>query len=402
VAIKGGLLLTPQERYDPGLLVICGETIDYAGSLCAARVPAGARSIDATGRMIVPGFIDLHVHGAGGRLFAGARDSGDVVRAARALLSSGTTGFLATVGSIGLASKDDYVRALELLSHSVGPGDGSHARLHGIHLEGPRLSMPGVSKAWPTEGFGDLLEDAKDMLRAAKGTIRIAVTSPELPGAKSLTHLFVGAGAIVSVGHTGASYEEGLSALAWGVTHATHTFNAMSRFHHRAPGLVLATLLSPQVTNEVIGDGVHLHPAVAGLMVRVKPRGKVALVSDGVGLESARAGSRVMLGGTEIKVLDDRVTLLDGTLAGGKLSLNMLVRNMVRMSGVDLEIAVELATSNPARELGLWDVGTLAPGKRADVVVLEPDFSVFLTCCGGMLHFPDGTQGGSAFEGGVL
>ena len=396
VAIKGGLLLTPLDQFDPGLLVLLGESIEYAGPFCTERIPSGARVVDAAGRMIVPGFIDLHVHGSGGRLFSSARDRGDLRESARTALSTGTTAFLATVGSIGLSSKSDYMRALELLSGEVGSRDGSRARLLGIHLEGPNLSAtrPGVSKAWPKEGFGDPLCDMRDLLRAARGTVRIAVVAPELPEARRLTRFLSGAGVIVSVGHTDASYETGLDALAWGATHATHTFNAMRPFHHRDPGIVAATLLSPRVTNEIIGDGVHLHPAAARLVTQIKPPGKVVLVSDGVGLEAADAGSGALPGGVELRVLHDRVTLMDGTLAGGRLPLNMIVRNMVKLSGLTLKSAVELATMNPARELGLENTGVLAPGNRADVTVLEPDFTVFLTCCGGVLHFSDASKEG--------
>lgn len=396
IAIKGGLLLTPSDQFDPGLLVTRGGNIEYAGPFCTDRIPRGVRVVEAAGRMIVPGFIDLHVHGAGGTLFSAARDRGDVREAERAALATGTTAFLATVGSIGLSSKSDYIRALELLSGEVGSGDGSRARLLGIHLEGPNLSgtRPGVSKAWPKEGFGDPLCDMRDLLRAARGTVRMAVVAPELSEAERLIRFLSGAGVIVSVGHTDASYETGLEALAWGATHATHTFNAMRPFHHRDPGIVAATLLSPNVTNEIIGDGVHLHPAAARLVPQIKPPGKVVLVSDGVGLETAETGSRVMLGGVELRVLRDRVTLLDGTLAGGRLPLNMIVRNMVELSGLSLKSAIELATVNPARELGLENTGVLAPGNRADVTVLEPDFTVFLTCCGGVVHFSDARREG--------
>ena len=390
IAISGGLLLTPLDEFDPGMVVLRGETIEFAGPLSAASIPPGAQVIEACGRMIVPGFIDLHVHGAGGLLFAAVRSSGDLRQAACALLSCGTTAFLATVGSVALSSKGGYLSALDTLSQCAGPGDGSGASLLGIHLEGPYLSgsMPGVSKAWPKQGFGDPLQDVRDLLRASRGTVRIAVVAPELPGAENLTRMLANAGIIVSLGHSGASYETSVRALDWGMTHATHTFNAMRPFHHRDPGPALATLLSPQVTNEIIGDGVHLHPAVARLVTRVKPTGKVVLVTDGVGLEATAAGSCVTVAGVELWVENDRVTLPDGTLAGGRLPLNMHVKNMVEQAGLSLKRAVQLATLNPSRELGLGKIGLLAPGNRADVVVLNPDFSVHLSCSGGKVHFP--------------
>jgi len=389
IAISGGHLVTPLDEFSPGLVVLRGETIEYAGPFSTACIPPGAGVIETGGRMIVPGFIDLHVHGAGGLLFAAARSAADIGAAARCLLSSGTTAFLATIGSMALSTKSGYAGALDILSRCTGPGDGGGASLLGVYLEGPYLSesMPGVSKAWPKEGFGDPLRDARDLLEASRGTIRIAVVAPEVPEAEALVRMFARAGIIVSLGHSGASYETSIQAIGWGITHATHTFNAMRPFHHRDPGPAAATLLSPHVTNEVIGDGIHLHPAVARLVTEIKPHDKVVLVTDGIGLETAAPGSRVTVAGVELLVADDCATLVDGTLAGGRLPLNMHVRRMVEHAGLSLKRAVELATLNPSRELGLREIGCLAPGKRADIVVLNPDFSIYLACCGGKIQF---------------
>ncbi len=389
IAISGGRLVTPLDESSPGLVVVRGATIQYAGPFSTEHIPPGAGMIEAGDRIIVPGLIDLHVHGAGGILFGSARSAADVRAAERYLLSSGTTAFLATIGSMALSSKSGYTNALDILSQCAGPGDGTGASLLGVHLEGPYLSssMPGVSKAWPKEGFGDPLQDAKDLLEASRGTVRIAVVAPEIPEAEALVRMFAGAGIIVSLGHSAASYETSVRAIAWGITHATHTFNAMRAFHHRDPGPAAATLLSPGVTNEIIGDGVHLHPAAARLVTEIKPRDKVVLVTDGTGLETAPPGSRATVAGVELLVEDDRVTLDDGTLAGGRLPLNLHLRKMVVEAGCSLKRAVELATLNPSRELGLEEIGCLAPGKRADIVVLDPDFGVYLTCCGGRIQF---------------
>lgn len=302
--------------------------------------------------LLSPGFVDLHVHALDGCGTVGAA-APDVAGLSRALARRGVTSFLATT----------VASPLDALLPLLAPVATEGARCAGVHLEGPWLAT-GHRGAQPLEGLAaPSLADLETLLAA--GPPVIVTLAPELPGADAVLARAVEAGVVVALGHSGASYDEARAAVAAGARHVTHCFNAMRPLHHRDPGLVGAALDLPDVTVEVIADGVHLHPAVVRLVWRAVGRDRMCLVSDAVGLLAAQ---------------DAETRLPDGTLAGSGIGLDDAVRNLVGWD-VPLTDALTMASTTPARVVG--QRGALVEGALADLVLLDDDLQVVSTWVGG-------------------
>ena len=333
-----------------------GHDVLLRGGLVAAIGPSGTLG-DADevleAEVVAPGYVDLHVHALDGRGLVGP-GAPDVEGLSQALLSRGVTSFLATTVATPV---DDLV---ELVRSTQG-AELTGARLLGCHLEGPWLA-PGHAGAQDRSALS--LPDLAALDRLVQAGPPVLLTlAPELPGALEVIARAVDAGVVVSLGHSGATYAHAAAAVDAGASHVTHCFNAMSGLHHREPGLVGAALDLPGLTVELIADGVHVHPAAARLLWRAVGSQRVCLVSDAVDLD---------LAGTT------GVRLPDGTLAGSRSGLDQAVRNLVDW-GVPLLDALAMASATPARVAGRDDLGTLAVGTPADVVLLGPDLRVLAT-----------------------
>lgn len=343
-------------------------------------MPAGHEVIDARGMYVVPGFIDLHVHGAGGVMFGRARSPSDMLGARRAIARSGTTAFLATIGSLGVCGLEGFLSGIKacLSGDALTPDEGS--RLLGIYLEGPFVSSEraGVGKAWQAPMNIPVSREAvRQLMDAARGSIRIVTIAPEIDGAEAVIREFLQHGVIVAVGHSDATYEQTLQAIEWGATHATHVYNAMRPLHHREPGIIGATLCADCVVAEVIADGRHVHRAAIDMLIRSKPREKVVVVTDGTGFGGMPDGIYRHQGDNVDIVVDKGLAKLrDGTIAGSVTPMNMQLGYMVQVLGLPVAHALELVTTNPARHLGLSDVGSIRPGNQADIVLLDDQFRV--------------------------
>jgi N-acetylglucosamine-6-phosphate deacetylase len=339
-------VVTPRQRIAPAHLRVADGRIT---SIDRAEGPvAGARELPGT---VIPGLIDLQVNGRGARdVLEGTVHAVEDI--AGALLEEGVTGWLPTVISCAtqtrLEALDTVAQALDRQRRGVVRG----ARILGAHLEGPW-----ISRARAGAHDVDVLEQPNALaieqsLRRQPGLVRIVTLAPELQGGLPAVRQIVAAGAVASIGHTDASYEEATDAVAAGARMATHLYNAMRPMHHRDPGVIGAVLTDPRVFAGVISDGIHVHPSTVLLVFRAKPE-RVALVSDVV------AGERS----------DRAVFLSDGTLAGGLAGLWEGVTVAVN-AGVMFEDAVQAATLTPAELLHLR-MGVLAPGSPADFVVLD-------------------------------
>lgn len=328
------------------------------------------------GAVVLPGFIDPHIHGAGGA------DAMDGTAAALATISEtvareGTTSFLTTTMT---ESGEAILRALTAVRDCrETPG----ARLLGVHLEGPFISET-YAGAQPREYIAAPDIDVFDRYQAASGgRIRIVTVAPEVPGADALIRHLAETGVVPSVGHSAAGVADVRRAIACGARSVTHTYNAQSPFRHREIGVVGSALLYDELNCELIGDGIHVSPEAIRLLVKNKPRGKMTLITDAMRAKGCPDGVSE-LGGQTVYVKNGEARLADGTLAGSVLRMNDAVRRMVQVIGLPLTDAVDMATKNTAALLGISDsCGEIACGKRADFTVLDPDFGVLLTVVGG-------------------
>jgi N-acetylglucosamine-6-phosphate deacetylase len=327
-------------------------------------------------RIVAPGFVDLQVNGGHGIDFG--EEPERIGEVASWLPQTGCTAFLPTiVSSFG----DRYRRVFEALPAAFGvPG----ARVLGLHLEGPFLA-PGKKGAHAL----DAIEAADDALfdeLLGEDSVRLVTLAPDRAGALDRIARLVERGVLVSLGHTEATFEQFEAGVAAGARMATHLFNAMSQLEGRAPGAVGAALVDERVTVGLIADGVHTHPANLVLTVRAKGIDTIALVSDMMAAAGMPPGSYSL---NDIPVTVDATSarLVDGRLAGSILTMDSAVRNMTAWGGVSLADALTMASTVPALLLGRDDLGALAPGKAADLVVLDADLQVTETWIAGELVY---------------
>ncbi|WP_424447669.1 N-acetylglucosamine-6-phosphate deacetylase [Microbacterium arborescens] len=323
-----------------------------------------AQAVGGPRAVITPGFIDIHGHGGGGAAYD---DGAEAIRAARELhRAHGTT---RAVISLVTASVDDLAHRVAAIADLTE----SDATVLGSHLEGPFLD-PGHHGAHDPALLARPDPDAvARLLEAGRGTVRQVTIAPELPGATAAIERIVDAGAAAAVGHTDADADAARSAFDAGATILTHAFNAMPGLHHRAPGPIGAAAADPRVILEVIADGVHLAPEVVRIAFAAAP-GRIALVTDAMAAAGSADGDYV-LGALAVRVEGAVARLADGTIAGSTLTQDAALRTAVA-AGVPLTEAVVALTSTPARAIGRHDLGSLAVGSTADVVLLGADLHV--------------------------
>lgn len=336
------------------------------------------------GYHLVPGFIDLHVHGANGHdVMDGTVAS--LENMSKALVAEGTTGFLATTMT---AKTEEIEKALVAVRDFMdAKQEVNGAAILGVHLEGPFISP---KKAGAQRSDQTLLPDIvvlEQWQNVAPNVIKIVTLAPELANNVAFIRYLKEKNIIAALGHTDATYAETLAAIDEGLSYVTHLFNAMRGIHHREPGAVLAALLSEKVMTELIVDGVHLHPAIVQLILKLKNKEKMLLVTDAMRAKCLGDGT-YDLGGQSVIVKEGIAMLGDGTLAGSTLKMHAAVQNMMRFTQCGLEDALMMASENPAKVLGIFDKkGSIKIGKDADLVVLDEHFDVVLTVCSGKIVY---------------
>jgi N-acetylglucosamine-6-phosphate deacetylase len=379
LALTAASLITPLQRVNDPLVLIEDGVIRQIGSRSNQETPSGATLIDFGEGVLVPGLIDIHIHGGAGFDVMQALAEG-FATLERFLVQHGVTTYFPTTVTAPLdatlAALDRMASAVE---HSAQVTEGQpRARPAGIHLEGPFLSYTrrGVH---PPEHLLAPSGAAFDRLwQAARGHVKLMTIAPELEGAEEVIAEATRRGVCVSMGHSDADLVAARRAVAAGARHATHTFNAMRPLEHRDPGILGLVLTSPDLSADIIADGVHLDPAVVDLFFRLKGPDRTVLITDAISATGMPDG-RYRLGSFEVEVRKGRCTA-DGRLAGSVLTLDRAVRNMMQFAHVDLPQAVQAASLNPARSVGMADrVGALSPGAAADIVVLNSRHEVIRT-----------------------
>ena len=345
---------------------------------------AGAEEIELPENAVVlPGFIDEHIHGAGGS-DAMDGDTKDLAIIAETVAKEGTTTFLATTMT---QSKENILKAMRAVKEYREAAGEQGARIAGVHLEGPFIAAAHKG-AQPLEYVA--APDAKtfDEYNAACGNaIKIITLAPETDGALDFIRHIVAQGTVVSVGHTGAKYAEVKAAMEAGATNVTHTYNAQSPLHHREIGVVGSALLLEDLYCELICDTIHVSVPAMQLLVKNKRADKLALITDAMRAKGLADGVSE-LGGQTVYVKGGEARLADGTLAGSVLRMNRALQNMVEKVGVPFTQAVDYCTINPARTLKMEnEAGSIAEGKRADFAVLNDKFDVLYTVRDGKIIY---------------
>ena len=336
-----------------------------------------------TDGIVVPGFIDEHIHGAGG---ADAMDG--TVEALQTisefLAREGTTGFLATTMT---QSPENITNALKAVKKVREKGEYKGAEVLGVHLEGPFISPKHVG-AQPLEYVATPDAELFDKYNEASGnSIKIVTLAPEVEGGLGLIKHLSNIGVVASVGHTGGKYADVVNAVAAGATNVTHTYNAQTGLHHREAGVVGAAMLLDELNCEMICDTIHVSVPAIKLVIKNKPHDKYTLITDAMRAKGMPDG-KSELGGQDVFVNNGEARLADGTLAGSVLKMNVAVKNLVEKAGVPFTDAIDFATYNPAKNIGvLNERGTIEVGKRADLTVLNSDFEVLYTLVNGKIVY---------------
>ena len=340
---------------------------------------------DLNGHYIVPGFIDVHVHGIEG---TDALDSAEAVaRIAARLPPFGVTAFCPTSIACAPDALRELLRGVRSAREARSAGA---ARVLPAHLESNFISsefkgaQPEACIRAPREiRAGDFSgQDVLDVIAAARADVGIVTVAPEIDGVLDLIADLAGHGHRVSLGHSGATYAQAREGIAAGARHATHLFNRMSPFGHREPGLVGAILESDVVAAEIICDGVHVHPAAVRAAVAAKGTSKIMAITDGTAGSGIAQGGTATLGGRRITI-SDAAYLDDGTLAGSVLTMDRAFAMLVKTMGFSLVEAAQMCSTTPARELGLDGFGAITAGAIADLVVLDANLQVVETYIAG-------------------
>lgn len=362
IAIRAAQILTPLDNIAPGILLVDHGNIqdiipDQGQSL------EGMQAIDAAGKILAPGMIDVHTHGIGGMQGIDGNPD-DYNRMSEHYARHGVTGFLATIGG----TQEDIEAGIRAVLHSQVQG----AEILGIHLEGPFLNVARKGAFAPETIIPPDLQLLKHYFGLAQGAVRLVTLAPEMEHALELVRFACSEGAVVSAGHTQATWEQMMAAIQAGVSHVTHTFNGMAPLNHRDPGILGAALVDDRLTVEIIADGIHVHPAAVKLLLRSKPAERVVVISDSIGAAGLPDGV-YHFEGLDIHIANHSARLENGTLAGSVTSLEKELVNLVHFGDIPLSQAVRIASLNPAAELKVdARKGSLAPGKDADLICLDP------------------------------
>jgi N-acetylglucosamine-6-phosphate deacetylase len=372
VILTAGTLVADDLAVGPGWVDVDGDRIAAVG----AGAPPRPVDVDLRDAVLVPGFVDMHVHGGAGAAFP----DGDTEAALRAVRFHRAHGTTTMVASLVAAGPNDLLKTVDALGDLVTGGE-----LAGVHLEGPWLAEGRCGAHDPRQLRDPDRAELDRLLRAGGGAVRMVTLAPERAGGLDAVRRIADAGVVAALGHTDASYALTREAIDAGARVGTHLFNAMAPVHHREPGPAVALLEDPRVTVELVTDGLHVHPALWEHVVRSAGTDRVAAVTDAMAAAGMPDGE-YHLGAMRVTVAEGVARLAAGSdgrvgaIAGSTATTDALFAKVVRHAAVSradaLRRAVAMTAGTPARALGLADVGAIAPDRRADLVVLDPELQV--------------------------
>ncbi|MEI5908217.1 N-acetylglucosamine-6-phosphate deacetylase [Bacillus spongiae] len=385
LAIENVKIYGESSIFDSGFIKIDKGMIREIGSMDELTSMDGYYKLPVpNGMCIVPGMIDLHIHGVNS---ADAMDSTfeSLDRMTMALPKEGTTSFLATTMTERIPIIE---QALGNIGDYINQGQRvGRAELIGVHLEGPFINKEKAG-AQPIEYI--LMPDVnlfKRWLEYSKNTIKVVTLAPEVDKDFQLVHYLSKNGIVASAGHSNVSFERAYEAIDEGINHITHLFNQMSGFHHRDPGLVGAAFTRKEVMVELIADGIHVRPEVVDIAFRQVTEERMILITDSMRAKGMKNGD-YDLGGQQITVKDGKALLDENTLAGSVLKMIDAFKNIQRFAQCDIVQAIKMTSENPAKQLNLFHrKGSVAPGKDADLVLLDQELNVYMTICRGKVAF---------------
>jgi N-acetylglucosamine-6-phosphate deacetylase len=370
--VTANQLFTPLERIEHPLVFVEDGKIVELVSRQAREASRGTRLLDLGDACLVPGFIDVHVHGGAGHDVMES-DPGALSAVEQLLYRHGVTSYLPTTITAPLdktlKAVDRLAKAIE--SASQGKEKGLRARPVGIHLEGPFISHIRRGVHPPENILPPTLETFQKLWEASRACVKVITIAPEVDEARALIAEATARGVCVSMGHSDANLKAAQDGVAAGARHATHTFNAMRPLDHRDPGILAVVLMDDRISAEIIADGIHVDPVIVQLFLRAKGVDGAVLVTDGTAATGMPNG-HYRLGSLDVEVKDGKCTA-GGKLAGSVLTMDKAVQNVMKFANCELQHAVRLATLNPARTAGLApQIGAISVGAFADMVALSP------------------------------
>lgn len=380
--IKNVHLVQSDRILEDAILGIKEGKIERIDTESGSIAQAYEQVLDGKGLFLSPGLIDSHTHGGITYDFLTA-EKDEILKLVKWYASNGVTGILPTL-SAGL--KDDFLLSSQRLEEFKTDSPwGEH--ILGMHIEGPYVNEKRKGAQPFDKDNQPSVSDVDDYLLYLQDAVRVMTLAPELEGCMDLVERLSAQGIICSAGHSDASYEVIMEAVKKGLTRTTHTFNGMSPFHHRQPGIVGAAMVSDEIFAELTLDGFHVHPGAAKALIRAKGLEKVLLITDSMQATGLGDGEFVRPGNRKIHVKDGIARLESGSIAGSVLTLNRAVYNAMHMLGYPLHVAINLATRNVAQSLGLKQTGEIKPGFAADLFLHDEQLNVYHTIKNGKLVY---------------
>ena len=380
--IKNCTIFTPKDLLRHYDILVVNKRIERIGKNINSERNDQITILEAKEMLVSPGLIDSHTHGSYGIDFMTA-SVGQIQQLLKLYAENGVTSVLPTLSP---ALQDDYYRCCDLISEVLKKGEAG-ACILGIHLEGPYINQEQKGAQPGVDGHTPGLNEIKKFIKCSGNPVKIVTLAPEIPGGLQLIDFLTENGIVVSVGHSNATFEETEEAIKHGLSCSTHTFNGMSGLHHRKPGVVGAVMVHDEIYAQIILDGVHVHPGAAKILFQSKGLDKIVLITDSNHTAGLGDGEFIRPGNRKVFVKDGVARLESGKLAGSVLTMNKAVLNARNFLEISLPQAIQMASLNVAKSIGINNLGAVCEGYQADMIVHDENMNIFHTIIAGEIIY---------------